>query len=563
MKIRRIILTAVVALVALGALAAPSLAADSLALSVSGDPTEDQPVTVTVTGNSEAQRRLFVYRELGGSTCSAAANQQYTRSAARALSTVSGDVVGPGSINRSYAFTPTDAGAHRLCAYLAESDFVAPIATQTSVVGVRLPTGSLALSVSGDPTEDQPVTVTVTGNSEAQRRLFVYRELGGSTCSAAANQQYTRSAARALSTVSGDVVGPGSINRSYAFTPTDAGAHRLCAYLAESDFVAPIATQTSVVGVRCNGPCPQPPAVRNPAAPGGAGSDEDEMRVALAAPSLAGPATAVRGEQLNPTFEWSADPTHGARYDRLRIQRNESDGSTTKLADVTAQSATSYLDVDDKVSAEGAEMDTSDIARFTQNAGTVSVTLKTPLSPGEYSWFVLRSRPGEFSDEPRDYIASESRTFTVLGPKLTRLSARTRNKRGRTSPNPGYSVIEVKTTPFARVRYDVRRQGRRTAFFSRANRSGDSELTVSWNCDKPGGRYLVRVVASDQHGTRLKRTVRFAPVSKGHCTQMRRAEARAHRIQAQKRRSPASRRSSLRPPSGRYRKSRARCAGTT
>ncbi len=401
---------------------------------------------------------------------------------------------------------------------------------------------TVALSVSADATEDKPVTIRATGSSEIGRRLFSYRWSGSATCPATAGDAYAAPASSSLSPYEGVAVGPGAFSNEQMFTPSETGTYTVCAYVAESRHATPSATARATFGVACNGPCPPPapavvttPTIYTPAYP----IDDDDAgyrsRPGLVYPDLAEPADALSGEQLNPTFRWFTDPVHGSRYDRLRIQRNELDRSTTKLVDLTDGGAVSYLDEDDRVNTDGTELDLSDVAEVRKDATSFSVRLKSVLPPGSYSWFVLRHRPGRFEDDPADYIASELRTFKVLGPKLNRLAARQVSRRGRTSASPGHSVVHVSTTPFARVRYELARQGRRAALYSQADREGRSSLPLAWSCTRPGGRYDVTVVASDQYGSRRSVGLRFAPVSEARCKGMARAEARARRIRAARR----------------------------
>ena len=67
-------LTALV-LLALSATGAQAATISSIAFSA--DPTEDEPVTVTVSGTSEAGRILYVFRHPGTTACGSTASAEY------------------------------------------------------------------------------------------------------------------------------------------------------------------------------------------------------------------------------------------------------------------------------------------------------------------------------------------------------------------------------------------------------------------------------------------------------------------------------------------------------
>src|SRR3954451_6582485 len=74
-----------------------------------------------------------------------------------------------------------------------------------------------SISFSADPTEDEPVTVTVSGTSEANRTLYVDRQDQSTPCGSTAGSNFGSS----LGSLNGDPLSAGSFTRTYSFTPTE------------------------------------------------------------------------------------------------------------------------------------------------------------------------------------------------------------------------------------------------------------------------------------------------------------------------------------------------------
>src|SRR3954453_22667365 len=216
-------------------------AATISSIAFSADPTEDEPVTVTVAGTSEAGRRLFVLRQPSTYPC---ASTPYG-DIGTWQTTSSGDALS-GSFSKSYTFTPADAGTYFICAYIGVDAYSTPSATRSASVGVRLPQASIdSPAFSADPTEQEPVTVTVSGTSEAGRRLFVLRQPSTYPCGSTPYGDI----GTWLTTSSGDAVS-GAFSQSYSFTPSDAGTYFICAYVGEDAYATPLTTKNGSVTVR-------------------------------------------------------------------------------------------------------------------------------------------------------------------------------------------------------------------------------------------------------------------------------------------------------------------------
>jgi hypothetical protein len=231
------------------------------AASFSADATEDEPVTVTLSGTSEANRYLYAFWRTSG-TCASTAADEDAAGASRPLAPSYGVAVS-GSFTNAYTFTPTETGTHRICAYISEQSSSLPLTSRTDTVSVRAPGASLSTPViSADASEGKPVTVTLSGTSEAGRYLYAFWRTSG-TCASTAADEDAAGASRPLAPSYGVAVS-GSFTKAYTFTPTETGTHRICAYISEQFSSEPLARSEAELTVRrpraSAGLTTQPPA---------------------------------------------------------------------------------------------------------------------------------------------------------------------------------------------------------------------------------------------------------------------------------------------------------------
>ena len=236
------------------ALVTPAHAA-SAGIAVSADPTEEKPVTLTVSGVADASTRLYVFQHAGTAACPATASGlSYTYElSGTSDGYADGDAIAAGAYTRSYQFTPGAAGSYRVCAYLAASTGATPQAVNSQTVTARAPNASVGIATSSDPTEEETVSYTVTGTTEVDRRLYVYvQAASGTACPSAPNGiSYTYElSGTSDGYADGDVVAAGSFSRSYSFVPSDSGAWRVCAYVGETAGAQPSAVDARSTSVR-------------------------------------------------------------------------------------------------------------------------------------------------------------------------------------------------------------------------------------------------------------------------------------------------------------------------
>src|SRR3954465_1955218 len=91
-----------------------------------------------------------------------------------------------------------------------------------------------SIAFSADPTEDEPVTVTVSGTSEAGRRLFLLRQPSSYPCGSTPYGDI----GTFVTPSTGDAVSA-SFSKSYSFTPSAAGAYIICAYVGVDAYSVP------------------------------------------------------------------------------------------------------------------------------------------------------------------------------------------------------------------------------------------------------------------------------------------------------------------------------------
>lgn len=478
-----------------GTLAATPASASTVGITISADPTESKPVVVTVTGWSSAPRRLSVYlREWGA--CEPSPGGSSTR---RLPTSASEDV--DGAFTASYTFNADRAFDYRICAYVTTLNGLTVDASASETVTPRAAHATLEVSMGTVSAPGQAIPVTVTGWTEAARLLSVYwTESSGCPASPLGASGLNR----LRSSVAESVDGP--FSRSYAFTPDRHLTYRVCAYVAtQFATIDASATATSTI----ERPVPPSPAPDPATLP----------------PALLAPDNGISGTILNPTFSWASGP----HADMLVISRRV--GSQLRPLLATGNGKIAWLDGTKPQTQEAVRAQlvrsryaTDTLASFSDTGGSVNVRLHEPLEPGVYAWQVFADG---FRRNQAERRPSEVREFTVIGPKLERLSVRTRSRAGASTTNPGETRIDIAVTHFSTVRVELRRAGRRLVRTVGVGNNTKVWLPVSWSCKKPGGRYRYRVEAWDTHGTLKATSGSFRPVSAARCRAMRNRERRA------------------------------------
>ena len=427
-----------------------------------------------------------------------------------------GDAIPTGDFSRQYTFTPASSGSYRICTYVAEGITITPNATSSTVINVRTPSASFQpLGVSTDPTEEEPVTITVSGATEANRTLYVLVMDSGYTCSSLAYGNYTATelSGSSPSSMDGDAIPAGNFSRQYTFKAGGASSYRVCAYVAEGITNTPngkgegLASQETPNG---GGSLPDPGGA---SLPGGippevvrAWRNDNLPRLTAPGPS------AVARPGLRIRFSWQ---TRSGVSDELLVRDNRADRFVVQDSVVRDQ--------------EDASQEGFPIA--VQKGGSVAADFLEGLRPGDYEWWIRRT-----ATSGQDLlIDSEHRKLRVQTNKVRRLRVITKSIRGKSSGQPGYTRLTIYSTPWTRSRMELKRAGRKVVDSSVPTRRSVRRLRIDWSCRAPGGTYAYLVTATDDFGTARRVRGRFPTVTSSWCRAKKAAERRA-RIERVRRR---------------------------
>ncbi|MGB7160168.1 MAG: hypothetical protein WBD40_19025 [Tepidisphaeraceae bacterium] len=227
--------------------------ASSMMVSVSADPAEDVPVTISVSGTADANTRLFVFASAHFSACP---SMVFGNSPVDELSGTTGgndgDAVVAGGFLRSYEYVPTFVTSHRVCVYLATGELAATEAVDGTAFTPRATHATLTSAESADPAVARPITYTVSGWTEVDRQLFVFasRRFGDCPTSVLSNITSAELSGVASADMDGDAVAAGNFQRSYTYTPEFSGTVQFCAYIAEDEYSTASVMLTRTTTVR-------------------------------------------------------------------------------------------------------------------------------------------------------------------------------------------------------------------------------------------------------------------------------------------------------------------------
>jgi len=228
--LRTIQLTVRCALACFSLSTATALAADSVSVTLGGDPTEEVPLPVTVAWTSSLTDP-YVYvtvKPAGGQGC--AASHSADSSNSTTLISTDGPGSSPGFIRN---WTAPDPGQFILCAYLQTtySDAVALKTAGPIPVTVRQAKATISVVAPARVDAGQPFPLSLPGTAELRRYVWVTsKPAGGRGCAA------TYDLDRAQSTVvisEAALQGTQTIQQNVTASQTT-GTYLLCAYVEES-----------------------------------------------------------------------------------------------------------------------------------------------------------------------------------------------------------------------------------------------------------------------------------------------------------------------------------------
>jgi hypothetical protein len=546
----------------------------SVSVSASASATQGVPETVTVSGSTQLARDLFVEVQGSDSTCPA---EPDLFDGTELSNVFSGDAIGPGSFTKTYTYTPSDADTtYTVCAYVDDNDLDTPDAQGSASFKLN---ESVASLVSHNPIGGVPSTITISGQSQLPTKLYAYILMAGKCATTPSKTAASTSLDATLYDGAAVGPNAYSETYDFAPDYSDQ-AFTICTYLDQSDTGTPDASgSTDFTAGRANasvhisasghatigstekitvtGKTQIPASVdvriffgrsttSLPAQHVAAGSfsktfvyhvgsygqdsveasvteaiksaatlDFVDIGLAVPAATLVSPAGGVRGSQIDPTFVWKAPA--GSQYAVL-IDSVATDGKVTNLMQLQANG---YADLPSpglssktRLVERTALSSIRRVARFTtKRAGLDIVRLDRALPPGKYTWQVVSAGP---KATPAAAVISAPRTFTVLGPPLTHLHVSTQAKPGETYKYPGYSLININTSPYVRISLQIRTRGKTQSFTENLTSQRTAQLTLTWSCTHPAqGRVPFTVEATDQlgHTKTAHGSLVYAPLS--------------------------------------------------
>jgi hypothetical protein len=529
------------------AFATPSLAqAESLEISHSAEPTQDVPVSITVSGVADGHHKLYVFVNTFGG-CSS--SPQYDGGSSLA----NGTTLSSGSFEKSYSYTPTQVQTYTLCAYLDENEFATPDVTATNSFTAMMPSASAAIEIIGKLTQGIPMKIKVSGTTEVARRLYVFVNTFGE-CSS--SPQYDGGSSLA----NGTTLSAGAYSGEYSYTPTAIQTYTVCAYVDENEFATPDATATSSFAAGTPAASVSfvisPTSTENgPVSVKVSGTTEVARRLYVfvntfggcsSSPQYDGGSSLANGTTLSAgaySGEYSYTPTSTQTYTVCGyVDENE-------FATPDATGTSSFTNVTPKTRAEQA-------AKSAGQAAYEAEAAAAARKLGEYLQGVAeRGHCNQLSDE---YAASvgtcEADEAAIraaheaewngleaadLAKPIGSLSVRAIVRPGRSSQHPGSTVLRITTSPFAHITIKLRHYGHRTERYeawpaSVHSRTGTLEPEYTWTCSRPGGSYTYVVTARTRVGRTLTRTGHFDPVSTARCHALERSEQEARERSARR-----------------------------
>lgn len=372
-------------------LASPALAqAESIEVSYSANPTQDIALHVYVSGVADGAHKLYVYVKEGEGECPSSLTPL---SFYEGTALVEGETLGAGAFSKEYAYTPPAARAYTICAYLDASYYETVDALGYAHFTAGRPYGSLSVTLGATTTENSPVTITISGSSEASLNLYWYVQRS-SECSSTPPSQ---------AGLPEEPLNAGSFSKEYSYTPTPdvPATYIVCAYI-----------------------------------------DEAVAQVPIAMGSV--------------TFT-NKTPQERAEQEAAAKKKYEEEAPAREAAAIAAAKAQAH---------------------------------KTPV---------------------------------------THLAVKTVPHSRRSSIDPGYTNIDITTSPYAYVVVKLWRYGHSTEHFEWGSHSTEVAEIIRWSCRSPSGIYHYVVEAKSGVGPTLTRKGHFVPVSAARCHALKHEEAEARK----------------------------------
>lgn len=240
----------VTALLALFGVAGAASAATTQ-IGFSSDPTEGRPVEVKVSGQAEEGGYLWVsvFPETDH-RCDSADAYDMNGGYRGEYVLIYQERVSAGSYQRTATIDLPKAGAYRVCSILADGWWDTPLAKAVRSFTVRKPRSSSVIQVSPNPVANNPATITITGQSEDDRYLWVVEfEYATPDCDSYNPTAIHFGGPTGVLLMDEEPIPAGNYERSVAFKPSGNGT-LICSFLADQAFRSVDAIGTHVVQTR-------------------------------------------------------------------------------------------------------------------------------------------------------------------------------------------------------------------------------------------------------------------------------------------------------------------------
>jgi len=385
----------------------------------------------------------------------------------------------------------------------------------SAAVGIVAPTTALAesvgISVGSNPTQDVPLSVAATGVAETNARLYLLVQPSAEDACASTP---ALDLGRWLSGSLGDALGAGRFSDNYTFTPTEATQYRLCAYLDETPNDTPGAVYAPsfpvVVPWATLSLSPNTAASDNqPVTVTATGATEvDRTLYILVQPpgsNTCGSAPeADHGTLLSSTL---GEPLSAGSY---------SDSLTFLPTETRSYTLCGYVDESP-----------SGYPNAVSSASFTNVTPQTRAEERQHAAAEAKAREAarlaaEQAHYDAEVAAAKARAHST---PVSHLSVTPVAHSGGSLGKPGYTSLDVATSPFAYVVVELSRFGHTDLRSGEwGNQSSEIAEVIHWSCKKPGGTYHYVVTAWSGVGHALTRRGQFHAVSGKRCLELRRAE---------------------------------------
>ena len=507
-------------------LVAPALAqAESLEITPGTEPTQDVPLSIKVSGVADGHHKLYVFVNTY-TGCSS--TPEYDDGSSLA----SGTTLSAGSFEKTYSYMPTSVQTYTLCAYLDENEFASPDVTAEGSFAAAMPGASAAIEISGKLTQNIPMKIKVAGTTEVARKLYVFVNTY-TGCSS--TPEYDDGSSLA----SGTSISAGAYSGEYSYTPTSIQSYTVCAYVDENEFATPDATATS--SFTAGTPAASisisvsPTSSENgPVSIKVSGTTEVARKLYVLVNSFTGCSSTpeyddgsslASGTSLTPgaySGEYSYTPTSTQTYTVCGyVDENE-------FATPDATGTGSFTNVTPKTRAEEAEKSAEQAADAADRAAEVKKEQEAAAKQKYEEEAPVRKAAKEAAEEAKYAAEVAGAKARAHKTPVKHLSVKAAAHAGHSSSDPGYTNLDITTSPYAHVVVKLSRYGHSTEHFEWGSHSTEVAEIIRWSCRSPGGTYRYVITAKSNVGSTLTQRGDFTPVSVAACHQYEQREAEAH-----------------------------------